>query len=137
MKWYKWKAYRLIDLEWNQIGWTDFYSFKKLNNWMILIETKNDWLRSDWHILDKNWNKIMDKYFWEVREFVNWIAAVCVKVSVYWWFAYRWKFINEKWEYINDSMYYKVRDFENWKAKVREEKDWEKYYIDVNWNRIA
>lgn len=34
-------------------------------------------------------------------------------------------------------MYYKVRDFENWKAKVREEKDWEKYYIDVNWNRIA
>ncbi len=137
VKWYKWKAYRLIDLEWNQIGWTDFYSFKKLNNWMILIETKNDWLRSDWHILDKNWNKIMDKYFWEVREFVNWIAAVCVKVSVYWWFAYRWKFINEKWEYINDKMYYNVRDFENWKAKVREEKDWEKYYIDVNWNRIG
>ena len=136
VRWYKWKAYRLIDLEWNQIGWTDFYSFKKLNNWMILIETKNDWLRSDWHILDKNWKIITDKYFWEVREFVNWIAAVCVKVSVYWWFAYRWKFINEKWEYINDSMYYKVRDFENWKAKVREEKDWEKYYIDVNWNRI-
>ena len=136
VRWYKWKAYRLINLEWAQIDWIDFYAFKKLKNWMILIETKNNWLRSDWHILDKNWKKITDKYFWEVREFEDWIAAVCVKVNVYWWFAYRWKFINEKGEFINDKMYYKVRDFENWKAKVMEEKDGEKYYIDMNWNRI-
>ena len=136
VRWYKWKAYRLINLEWNQIDWTDFYSFKKMKNWMILIETKNDWFRSDWRILDKNWKKVTDKYFWEVREFEDWIAAVCVKVNVYWWFAYRWKFINEKGEFINDKMYYKVRDFENWKAKVREEQDWEKYYIDTNWSRI-
>lgn len=136
VKWYKWKAYRLINLEWAQIDWIDFYAFKKLKNWMIKIETKNEWWRSKWYILDNNWKRITENFFGEVREFEDWIAAVCVKVGVYWWFAYRWKFINEKGEFINDKMYYKVRDFENWKAKVREEKDWEKYYIDVNWNRI-
>jgi hypothetical protein len=107
-----------------------------LKNWMIKIETKNEWWRSKWYILDNNWKRITENFFGEVREFEDWIAAVCVKVGVYWWFAYRWKFINEKGEFINDKMYYKVRDFENWKAKVREQSDWEKYYIDKNWNRI-
>ena len=136
VRWYKWKAYRLINLEWAQIDWIDFYAFKKLKNWMIKIETKNEWWLSKWYILDNNWKMITENFFGEVREFEDWIAAVCVKVNVYWWFAYRWKFINEKGEFINDKIYYNVRDFENWKAKVREEKDGEKYYIDMNWNRI-
>ena len=136
VKWYKWNVYRLIDIDWNQIDWTDFYSFKKLKNWMIKFETKKDWSSSEWCLFDKDCKKVNDNAFIDIKEFEDWIAAVCVKVKVYWWYTYRRRFISENWEFINDKAYYKVWDFENWKAKVREEKDWEKYYIDVNWNRI-
>ena len=136
VRWYKWKVYRLIDIDWNHIDWEDFYSFKSLKNWMYKFETKKDWNGSEWSLFDKDFKKVNDNAFIDIKEFEGWIAAVCVKVKVYWWYTYRRRFINEKWEFINDKTYYNVWDFENWKAKVRDEKDSEKYFIDVNWNRI-
>ena len=133
----------LMDENWNEIlfpRWnTHFWCSKIIYIGDGMLAVKKRGMTESWSLLNKKWEIVKDETFDEIRWFNSWYAAY----KKYWefpewsypaWWNY-WNFVDKDGNSLNQELYEKVWDFEGWKAKVKTF-DWEKYYIDVNWNRI-